>query len=470
MTDAVVVGSGPNGLAAAITLAMAGVRVRVFEAQDTIGGGTRSGERTLPGLLHDDCSAVHPTGVGSPFLSGLGLEAHGLRWRWPEVDLVHPLDGGRAAVMWRDLDRTAQGLGVDGAAWGRVFGPLSRRFGALAEDVFAPILHVPHHPIDLLRFGSQALVPATVFARRWRSDEARALFTGVAAHAFSSLHAPLSSSAGLMLTAAGHAYGWPVAEGGSQAITTAMAARLADLGGSIETGVEVDSLSGLGDPDVVMLDTTPRAAARLLGDRQPARIGRAYRRFRYGPAAFKVDLAIEGPIPWTAEVARRAGTVHLGGSMEQIARSEESIVRGRMPSHPFVLVAQQYLADPTRSVGDLHPIWAYAHVPHAYRGDATEAVISQIERFAPGVRSQIRAVHVRDVAALEAHNANYIGGDIAAGYNNMWQLAMRPRVALDPYRTGVEGVYLCSSSTPPGAGVHGMCGFQAATSALSALG
>ncbi len=469
MTDAVVVGSGPNGLAAALTLAEQGVNVRVLEARKTIGGGTRSSEHTVPGLIHDDCSAFHPTGVASPFMRGLGLEEHGLQWLWPEVDLAHPLDGGRAGVLWRDLDRTVAELGVDGKSWSRLVGRTARTFDALAEDVFRPILHVPHHPLTLAHFGLNALLPASWSVRRWETDEARALFGGVAAHAFSSLRTPLSSSVGLMLAAAGHAYGWPVAKGGSRSITDAMAAKLEKLGGVIETGVTVSSINELGNPDLVMLDVAPDAAVRILGNRLPGRVRRAYERFRFGPAAFKVDFAVEGDIPWTNEHVRHAGTVHLGGTFEQIAEAEGQIVRGIMPERPLVLVGQQYLADPSRSVGELHPIWAYAHVPHGYPGDATEAIIAQIERFAPGFRSQIRHTFVRDVSDMEAYNANYVGGDISAGYNNALQIAMRPRIAINPYKTGVPGAYLCSSSTPPGGGVHGMCGFNAATSALEYL-
>ncbi|MFH9349567.1 phytoene desaturase family protein [Kitasatospora sp. NPDC017646] len=470
MTTAVVVGSGPNGLAAAVRLAQEGVRVRVLEARETIGGGTRSGERTLPGLIHDDCSAFHPTGVASPFLRSLALEEYGLRWLWCEAELAHPLDSGAAGVLWRDVDRTAAHLPPsDGRTWRRVFGPLSSRFDRLADDVLGPPLHVPASPLALAGFGAQALLPAPWTAGRWRGERARALFGGAAAHAFSSLRTPFSSAIGLMLIAAGHAHGWPVAEGGSQAITTAMARLLERLGGAVETGVEVLDLGQLDRPDLVLLDTGPQAAARILGDRLPHRTARAYRRYRYGPAAFKVDLAVEGGIPWTDEHCRTAGTVHLGGTFEEVVAAEEAVFRGRMPRRPFVLVGQQYLADPSRSAGDLHPLYAYAHVPHGYRGDATEPVLDQIERFAPGFRRRVRARHVRTVAGLRADNANQVGGDITGGANTVRQLVLRPRPALDPYATGVPGVYLCSAATPPGAGVHGMAGFHAAQSALRHL-
>ena len=470
MTNAVVVGSGPNGLAAALTLAAHGVHVRVLEAKETIGGGTRSSENTIPGLIHDDCSAFHPTGVASPFIQGLGLKEYGLNWLWPEIDLVHPLDGGRAGVLWRDIDRTVEQMGPDGKEWGRLFGRITSNFDALTGDVFRPIVHIPDHPFKLAHFGLNALLPATWSVHRWETEEVRALFGGVAAHAFGALNAPLSSSVGLMLVAAGHAHGWPVAEGGSRSITNAMTRKLEKLGGIIETGVEVTSVRDLGDADIVMLDVAPDAALRIMGDRLPKRVKRAYKKFRYGPGVYKVDFAIEGDVPWTNEHARRAGTVHLGGTFEQVVEAEGQVARGIMPKQPFILVGQQYLADPSRSVGDMFPIWAYAHVPHGYAGDATEAIVEQIERFAPGFRRQIRHTFVRNVSDLESYNANYVGGDISAGANNGLQIAMRPRIALNPYKTGVPGVYLCSSATPPGAGVHGMCGFNAATSALNDLG
>ena len=469
MTEAVVVGAGPNGLAGAVTLAQQGVVVTVLEAAATIGGGTRTSENTVPGLLHDDCSAVHPTSLASPFLRSLDLERHGLAWRWPEVDLAHPLDSGSAGVLLRSLDDTVAGLGGDGPAWRRVFGPLVAHYDDVVAEVFRPVLHLPRHPLPLARFGLAALLPATVLARLWKTEEARALFGGVAAHGFYPLRRPLTSAVGLMLTAAGHAYGWPVAEGGSQSITNALAARLVELGGTIKTGVPVESYREVERADVVMLDLAPGAAANLLGAAQPARVARAYRRYRHGPGAFKVDLAVQGGVPWTNEACRRAGTVHLGGTIAEIAATEREIHAGRLPERPFVLVGQQYLADPSRSVGDLHPVYAYAHVPHGYSGDATEAVIDQIERFAPGVRERIVARFSRGTTALAEYNRNYVGGDIATGANDPLQVAIRPRIALDPYATGVPGVYLCSAATPPGAGVHGMCGFNAARSALRAL-
>ncbi|HEV7206809.1 MAG TPA: NAD(P)/FAD-dependent oxidoreductase [Jatrophihabitans sp.] len=469
MTRAVVVGSGPNGLAAAVELARAGLDVTVYEAADEIGGGTRTSELTRPGLLHDHCSAVHPLAVGSPFLQTLDLARHGLEWCWPEIDLAHPLDGGRAAVLTRDLDTTVAGLGADGPAWRRFFEPIAAGFDGLAEDFLRPIVHVPRHPLRLARFGLAALLPASVVVRQWRTDEARALFAGMAAHAFRPLSSPTSASVGIALGASAHRFGWPVARGGSRAISDALAAELRGHGGRIETGREITSLAELGDADVTMLDISPAAAARLAGDRMPRRVRRAYTRYRRGPAAFKLDLAVEGGLPWTNEACHRAGTVHVGGTYEQIAAAEKDVGRGRMPARPFVLVAQQYVADPTRSAGDVHPVWAYAHVPHGYPGDATEAILAQLERFAPGTRERIVGQYVRTPADIERENANFAGGDISTGANDPIQLLLRPRIALDPYRTGIPGVYLCSAATPPGAGVHGMCGSNAAASALKHL-
>lgn len=469
MVDAVVVGSGPNGLAAAVAVARAGHSVTVFEAEDTIGGGTRTEELTVPGLRHDVCSAVHPFGAASPFLSSLPLAEHGLRWCQPEVDLVHPLDGARAGVMVRSLDDTVAGLGEDGPAWRRTFAPVAGGFDSLTSDLFQPFLHRPSHPIGLVRFGLGALQPATVFARRWKTDEARGLFAGVSAHVIQPLNRPTTASVGLVMLAAGHHVGWPVAEGGSASITDALASLLRSLGGTIETGARVRSLAELPPAEVRLLDLAPRRVVDLAGDELPARIRRSYLRYRQSPASFKLDLAVQGGIPWTAEPARRAGTVHLGGTMEEVAAAEAAVHRGRPAERPFVLVAQQYLADPSRSVGDVHPVWAYCHVPKGFTGDATAAILGQFERFAPGTRERIVAMAVRGPAEIEAHNANYVGGDVATGANDPLQVVFRPRISVDPYATGIPGTYLCSAATPPGAGIHGMCGANAAARALAYL-
>jgi phytoene dehydrogenase-like protein len=471
MSSAVVVGAGPNGLAAAVALARAGLVVTVLEARDSIGGGTRTEELTVPGVLHDVCSAVHPLGVGSPFLQSLDLGRHGLEWCWPEVDLAHALDDGRAGVLRRSVEETAAGLGADGPAWRRLFAEHAARFDDLAVDILRPVVHLPRHPLLLARFGMRALAPASWLVRRWSEQPARALFGGMAAHAFRPLTSPTSGSVGLALALSAHRYGWPVARGGSRAITDALAADLTDHGGRIETGRPVRSLEELDalGADVVMLDLAPQGVLELAGDRLPARIARAYRRYRYGPSVFKVDLAVEGGVPWTNEACRRAGTVHLGGTFEQVRAAEAEVCAGRMPERPFVLVGQQYLADPTRSAGDVHPVWSYAHVPHGYAGDATEAVLAQFERFAPGVRERIVGQAVRGPAEYAAYNPNFVGGDISTGANDAVQLLLRPRVTADPYRTGIPGVYICSAATPPGGGVHGMCGANAAAAALRHL-
>lgn len=469
MTTAVVVGAGPNGLAGAIQLARNGVNVQVLEAADSIGGGARSGELTVPGVIHDHCSAFHPLGVGSPLWQEIDLGRYGLEWKWPEIDCAHPLDDGSAGVLHQSIEQTAAGLGVDGPRWRRVIGDLATGFDALSADLLGPVLHLPAHPIRLAAFGPRAVLPATVLARWFRTETARALFGGTAAHAYTRLDRPLTASLGLMILASGHRFGWPVARGGSGAITAAMAAVLAEYGGTITTGVTVTRRTDIPDADIVLLDLSPAAAGTIYGDVMPARISRAYRNYRQGSAAFKVDFAIEGDIPWTNPDCGRAGTVHLGGTFAEIADTERDRALGRMPHRPFVLVGQQYLADPSRSAGAVNPIWSYAHVPFGYDGDATEAVVAQIERFAPGFRDRILATVSKTTGDLHRYNANFIGGDIIGGANDGLQLVLRPRLAIDPYFTGVPGVYLCSQSTPPGAGVHGMCGYRAAEAALRRL-
>lgn len=468
--DAVVVGAGPNGLTAAAVLARAGCSVHVIEGADTIGGGTRTEELTVPGLVHDVCSAVHPFGIASPILRELPLAEHGLRWVLPEIDVAHPLDGGRSGLLHRSIEETAAGLGSDGASWRRTFGPHAARAEALAGDILGPLVSVPRHPLALARFGITALQPASWLARRWERPETRGLFAGIAAHVYRPLNQPVTASAGAMFIAMGHAHGWPVAEGGSAAITDALASYVTSAGGTIETGRTITSLGELPPHRVALFDVGPSAFVGIAGDALPGRVRRAYERFRYGPGAFKVDLAVEGGIPWTDEAVGRAGTVHLGGPFEEVAASEAALWRGRMPERPFVLVGQQHVADPSRSVGDVHPIWSYAHVPHGWDGDATEAILDQFERFAPGTRDRIVAMAVRSTADLAAHNPNYVGGDVATGSNDPLQIVFRPRVSLDPYSTGIPGTFLCSSATPPGAGVHGMCGAHAATRALRVLG
>jgi phytoene dehydrogenase-like protein len=470
MTTAMIVGSGPNGLAAALTLAAEGVDVTVLEAADRLGGGTRSSELTLPGLVHDECSAAHPLALDTPFSRRFDLASHGLTWRWPEVQYAHPLDGGGGGAAYRSIERTAAGLGTDGRAWRKLFGPLAERFGDITSDFMRPMLRVPDHPLLMARFGQWSGLPAALLKTRFERPEAQALWAGVAAHAFRPFRAPMSSAIGVALGTAAHAYGWPVAEGGSSAISGALIALLEEHGARFQTDVYVRSLDELDGADIVMLDVAPAAAAQLAGDRMPRRIARALTTYRHGPGTFKVDFAIEGGVPWAHLESRRAGTVHVGGGYREIADAEALVARGAMPERPFVLVCQQYLADPTRSAGDVHPLYAYAHVPAGYDGDVTAQIEAQIERFAPGFRERILARHVRSVAQMEAHNVNYVGGDVVTGANDPRQLVFRPRAALDPYTTGIPGVYLCSAATPPGAGAHGMCGYNAALSALRRAG
>jgi phytoene dehydrogenase-like protein len=469
MTSAVVVGAGPNGLAAAVTLAQHGIDVTVLEAGDTVGGGTRTSEPLIPGLLHDDCAAVHPIALASPFLRSLDLAAHGLQWAWPTVDLAHPLDDGSAGVLVRSIEQTAQLLGRDGKRWRRLIGPIASGFDDLVEDVLRPAAHLPRHPVPLARFGMRAAWPATVSASLFRTERARALFAGNAAHGWYPLSRVSTSAMGVMFAAIAHRHGWPVAVGGSSKITDALVDILKGYGAVVETSAPVRALGDIADTDIVMLDLSPRGVIDLAGDDLPPRISRAYRRYRPAPAAFKVDLAVEGGVPWTNEHARSAGTLHVCGSAAEVVTAERQIAAGQMPSRPFVLVAQQYLADPTRSVGSIHPVYAYAHVPHGYTGDATDAILAQLERFAPGTRERITGVYTRSPAQLYQDNPNYAGGDIIGGANNPRQLLMRPRIAPDPYVTGIPGVFICSASTPPGAGVHGMCGHNAAQSAIRQL-
>lgn len=466
MARAVVVGAGPNGLAAAIQLARHGVDVQLLEARDTVGGGARSGELTVPGVTHDICSATHPFGVGSPFWEEIDLPRYGLVWRWPEIDCAHPLDDGTAGVLHQSLDRTVAGMGPDGGRWRRAVGDLAAGFDQLAHDLLRPVLRVPRHPVRLAAFGPRALLPATALARWFRTEQARALYGGAAAHIYTRLDRPLTASMGLLFLASGHRYGWPVAEGGSGSISRALAAALQAHGGTIATGVTVASRRDIPDADIVMLDVTPAAALRLYGDAMPARIRRSYRRYRQGSSAFKVDFAIEGHIPWTNPDCGRAGSVHLGGTFAEIAATERERAQGSMAARPFVLVGQQYLADPSRSAGDINPIWAYAHVPFGYTGDATAVIVDQIERFAPGFRDRIVATVSTGTADLADYNPNYVGGDILGGANDGLQVILRPRISVNPYATGVPGVYLCSQSTPPGPGVHGLCGYHAAEAAL----
>jgi phytoene dehydrogenase-like protein len=466
--DAVVVGSGPNGLAAAITLAQAGRSVAVLEAASTIGGGMRSAELTLPGFLHDVCSAIHPLAKASPFFAGLELERHGLEWIEPPVQLGHPLDDGSAALAWRDPGTTAAALGDDAAAYGRLIGPTVRAWDELMPDVLAPF-HIPFNPVRafrLARFGFDALQPALWLANPLNGPQARALLAGAAAHSMLRLGEPISGAAGLIFLASTHAVGWPIAAGGSARIGEALASVLSAAGGEIVTDRRVERLSDLPAHRAVLFDTSPRQLLAITGDHFGGGYANRLREYRYGPGVFKVDLALDGPIPWRNPALAEAGTVHLGGTFEEIAAGEAAVSRGRMPDRPFVLLAQHSLFDPSRAPAGKHTVWAYCHVPNGWEADASETIIGQIERFAPGVRDLIVGRHTMGPADFEAYNANYVGGDINGGRQDLGQLFTRPGIRVDPYTTPDPAIFICSSSTPPGGGVHGMCGHHAARSAL----
>jgi len=470
MADAVVVGSGPNGLAAAIVLARAGRSVLVREAADTVGGGARSEELTLPGFVHDTCSTIYPLGAGSPVFRRLPLGEHGLEWVHSDAALAHPLDDGTAAVLERDVDATAAGLGEDAGAYRALFGPLVASWPDLERTILRPLVRVPRHPVSLARFGLLALRSAEGLARgRFRGERARALFAGCAAHSTLRLDRSPSAAFGLALLTAGHVAGWPVARGGAQTLSDALASYLRSLGGEIQTGARVESLAELDGARAVLADVSPRELLRLGGDRLPPRYRRALERYRYGPGSFKLDLALDGPIPWTAPEVARAACVHVGGTLEEIAAAERAPWEGRPAERPFVLLAQQSLADPSRAPAGRHTVWAYCHVPNGSTFDMTERIEAQIERFAPGFRDRIRARAVTTPADFERRNPNLAGGDINAGAQDLPQLLFRPVPRLVPYTTPVSGLYLCSASTPPGGGVHGLCGFGAAKAALAHL-
>jgi phytoene dehydrogenase-like protein len=464
--DAIVVGSGPNGLAAAIALAQAGRSVLVLEAAETIGGGTRTAELTLPGFRHDVCSAIHPLALASPFLRKLPLEEHGLEFAHPEIPLAHPLDDGTAVALHRSLDETAAGLGADADAYRELMRPLARKWKALAGDLLGP-LRLPRHPFADARFARDGLRSATGLARaRFTGVRARALFAGNAAHAMRPLESRATASFGLMLQLLGHGVGWPAAVGGSQAITAAMGSLLRSLGGEIETGREVRSLGELPSARAVLLDLTPRQILAVAGSDLPGRYRRALGRYRYGPGVFKLDYALAAAVPWTAPECRRAGTIHLGGTLDEIAAAEREVANGRHAARPFVLVGQQSLFDPTRAPSGAHTLWAYCHVPNGSVVDAREAIESQIERLAPGFRNLIRACHAMGPAEYQAYDANYVGGDINGGAADLRQLWARPAARRVPYTTPDPRLFVCSSSTPPGGGVHAMCGWHAARAAL----
>jgi phytoene dehydrogenase-like protein len=468
--DAIVVGSGPNGLAAAIAIAQAGRSVLVLEAASTIGGGARTEELTLPGFRHDVCSAIQPLALGSPFLRQLPLQEHGLEFVHPEIPLAHPLDDGSAVALHRSVAETAAGLGGDDAAYRRLMEPLAQAWEGLVDDLLGPPLRPPHHPLPAARFGLSGLRSATGLAgSRFAGARARALFAGNAAHSMRPLEGRATAAFGLVLLLLGHGVGWPAAVGGSQAIADAMASLLRSLGGEIETGSEVTSLDELRGARTVLFDLTPRQILAIAGDALPVRYRRALARYRYGPGVFKLDYALDGPVPWTAADCRRAGTVHVGGSLEEIASAEEEVAGGRHPERPYVLVAQQSLFDPTRAPAGTHTLWAYCHVPNGSSADMTGPIEQQIERFAPGFRDLVRARSAMGPTEVQARNANYIGGDINGGLADLRQIVARPSLRPNPYTTPNPRLFICSSSTPPGGGVHGMCGWHAARAALGGI-
>ena len=478
LADAVVVGAGPNGLAAAITLARAGRSVKVIECAEEIGGGTRTAELTLPGFRHDVCAAVHPLAVASPFLSSLGLERHGLRFAYADLEAAHPLDDGSAVALHRSLEATASTLGVDARAYESLMAPFQAGWPALSRFVLGPPLGgLPRDPLLVARFAAVGVRPARWFARgRFAGERARALFAGMAAHSIQPLGAPGTSAFALVLMALGHAVRWPVASGGSASISSALLAELVALGARIQTGREVRSLRDGDDlvaAKAILFDVSPRSLLAICDS--PDDLPRWYRgllsRFRYGPGVFKVDYALSGPVPWRAPECRVAGTVHLGGRLDEIAASEAAVARGRHPERPYVLVAQQSLVDRTRVPQEAadsaaQTLWAYCHVPNGSSVDMTAAIEAQIERFAPGFRDLVLARATRTAASYETYDPNYVGGDINGGAASLWQTLARPAPSPVPYATPNPRVFLCSASTPPGGGVHGMCGHNAARAAL----
>jgi phytoene dehydrogenase-like protein len=467
--DAVIIGAGPNGLAAAITLARAGLAVIVFEAHDTPGGGARTQELTLPGFLHDVCSAIYPLAVASPFFRSLPLEQYGLEWVQPAIPLAHPLADGTAVLLERSVEATGTSTGCDSQAYQRLMSPSVAQWETLVQSVMGPLRLRPllRHALAIAPFGIAALSSAQMLANwRFRGERAKALLAGLCAHAQLPLNQPISAAAGLMLGVAGHACGWPFPRGGAQRLTDALVAYLRSLGGEIVTGVEIKTLDELPAARVVLGDITPRQLLQIAGQRLPAGYRHSLQRFRYGPGSFKVDFALDGPVPWKAGACLQAGTVHVGGTLAEIAAAEAQVAKGEHPERPYVLVAQQSLFDPLRAPEGKQTLWAYCHVPHGSTFDMTERIEAQLERFAPGFRDHILARHVWNPADLERYNANYVGGDINGGIQDIWQFFTRPTIRPAPYATPVKNLYLCSSSTPPGGGVHGLCGYFAAQAAL----
>jgi phytoene dehydrogenase-like protein len=463
--DAVIVGAGPNGLAAAILMQQQGLQVLIIEAKDTIGGGMRTAELTLPGFQHDICSAIHPMATGSPFFKTLPLQQHGLQWLQPEVDAAHPFDNGTAAALTRSIEETAQSLGADQQNYINLIEPVVRDWPYLAPDLLGP-LTIPKYPFKLIEFGLKAIQPSTLLANRFKTTEARGLLAGMAAHSIQPLTNLATSAIALVLMANGHLGGWVIPRGGSQSIATALGNYFTSLGGSIQTGTYVRSLNELPSAHAVLFDITPKQLLQIAGHKFSSLYKWQLERYRYGDGVYKIDWALDAPIPFTAESCRRAGTVHLGGTLEEITAGEQASANGRHSENPYVLLAQQSLFDDTRAPAGKHTAWGYCHVPNGSKKDMTSIIENQVERFAPGFKERILARHTMDTGEMESYNANYIGGDINGGIIDIGQLFTRPVLRLSPYKTSAKGLYICSSSTPPGGGVHGMCGYHAAKKAL----
>ncbi len=468
--DAVVIGAGPNGLAAAITLARAGRSVLLIEGHETVGGGCRSAELTLPGFTHDVCSAIHPLGVSSPFFRTVPLTDFGLEWVYPPSALAHPLDDGTAVIVGRSVEETSRTLGPDAGAYRRLMGPVVRQWDRLLPDLLGPLPLPPKHPVTLAQFGLRAVWPMKSLARAmFRNQRASAVLAGTAGHSMMTFDHLLTSAFGIMLAASAHAVGWPMARGGSQKIADALAGYFRSLGGEIVTGWQVEDVDELPERRVLLLDLTPRHIARIAGSRLPPGYRQTLEGYRYGPGVFKLDWALDAPIPWRAAGCDQAGTVHLGGTLEEIAKAEGAVWNGEHAERPYVLLAQQSRFDPTRAPEGKHTAWAYCHVPSGSTFDMSERIEAQVERFAPGFRDRILARSKRTAADLEAYNPNYVGGDINSGVQDYRQHFTRPAARRVPYSTPARDIYICSSATPPGGGVHGMCGYHAARAALRAV-
>ncbi|PAU92919.1 FAD-dependent oxidoreductase [Aliifodinibius salipaludis] len=464
--DAIIIGSGPNGLAAGIRLAQEGLSVKIFEKGDTIGGGTRTLELTQPDFHHDICSAIHPLAKASPFLKTLPLEDYGLEWIQPEVPVAHPLDNQPAGALFRSLDKTIDHLGSDGPTYRKWITPYINSWDDLLTDILAPFSLIPHNPILMARFGLKALRSANGFAKRYKTEKARAVFAGLAAHGIMPFDATATAAIGLVLGTAAHTVGWPYPKGGSHAITKAMAKHFESLGGKIETGVEISSVEELPKSQSILFNNTPRQILDIADNKLPQSYAKKLRNYKYGQGVFKIDFALSDPIPWNDELCQKAGTVHVGGTFEEIAASEKQSANGQHPEKPYVLVAQQSLGDPGRAPDSRHTGWAYCHVPNGSTEDMTEPILRQIERFAPGFRDCIIDSHKMHAQDMQAYNPNYIGGDINGGRADITQLFTRPAGFFDPYHIPKTDMYIASSSTPPGGGVHGMCGYHAAESVL----